>query len=87
MGQCYRQLTLEERRTDFRLRAAKASVEAIANWLGRHRPQSTESWPGTRSRTPIRTSTGTSRPVAHDAAARRRQRLGKLHRDPKLSPM
>jgi IS30 family transposase len=37
MGQCYRQLTLEERRTVFRLRAAQASVEAIANRIGRHR--------------------------------------------------
>ncbi len=37
MEQCYRQLTLEERRTVFHLRAAKASVQAIADRLERHR--------------------------------------------------
>ena len=35
MGQCYRHLTLEERRTAFHLKAAKVSVEAISDRLGR----------------------------------------------------
>jgi IS30 family transposase len=37
MGQCYQQLTLEERRAVFHLRAAKTPVQAIADQLGRHR--------------------------------------------------
>ncbi len=37
MEQCYRQLTLEERRTVFHLKATKTPVQAIADRLGRHR--------------------------------------------------
>jgi hypothetical protein len=62
MGQCYRQLTLEERRTVFRLRAAQASVEPSPIGSAATGPPSTGSWQGTRSRMLILTSTGTSRP-------------------------
>jgi IS30 family transposase len=37
MDRCYRQLTIEERRTIFRLLNARVPVAAIADRLGRHR--------------------------------------------------
>ncbi len=85
MGQSYRQLTLEERRTVFHMKAAKASAQAIAHRLGRHR--------STIYRELARNTFQDANPyfngyfptVADDAAARKRQRPGKLHRDPKLS--
>ncbi len=85
MGQCYRQLTLEERRTVFRLRAAQASVEAIANRIGRHRSAIYRELARNTFRDADPYFNGYFPTVAHDAAARRRQRLSKLHRDPKLS--
>jgi IS30 family transposase len=67
------------------LGAAKASVEAIANWLGRHRSTIYRELARNTFQDADPYFNGYFPTVAHDTAARRRQRLGKLHRDPKLS--
>ncbi len=85
MEQCYRQLTLEERRTVFHLRAAKASVQAIADRLERHRSTIYRELARNTFQDADPYFNGYFPTVADDAAARKRQRLGKLHRDPKLS--
>jgi IS30 family transposase len=85
MGQCYQQLTLEERRAVFHLRAAKAPVQAIADRLGRHRSTIYRELARNTIQDADPYFNGYFPTVAHDAAARRRQRLGKLHRDARLS--
>jgi IS30 family transposase len=85
MGQCYRQLTLEERRTVFHMKAAKASAHAIADRLGRHRSTIYRELARNTFQDADPYFNGYFPTVAHDAAARRRQRLGKLHRDQRLS--
>ena len=85
MGQSYRQLTLEERRTVFHLKATKTPVQAIADQLGRHRSTIYRELARNTFQDADPYFNGYFPTVAHDAAARRRQRLGKLHRDARLS--
>ena len=61
MAKCYRQLTLEERRMVFDMKAAKASAHAIADRLGRYRPTIYRELARNTFRTQIHTSMGTSR--------------------------
>ena len=85
MEQCYRQLTLEERRAVFHLKAAKTPVQAIADQLGRHRSTIYRELARNTFQDADPDFNGYFPTVAQDMAARRRQRLGKLHRDPRLS--
>ena len=85
MGQCYQHLTLEERRAAFHMMAAKASAQAIADRLGRHRSTIYRELARNTFQDVDPYFNGYFPAVAHDAVARRRQRLGKLHRDQRLS--
>lgn len=83
MSQCYRQLDLDERRTIFRLVAAKVPVTVIANQLGRHRSTVYREI-GRNHFREQREYAGYFPLVAQELAVQRRQRLGKLVRDEAL---
>jgi len=86
MGSRYSHLTLEDRRLIFRLLEAKHSIPAIAARLGRHRVtihrEVRRNW---YDDTEAARMSGYFPTVAHDATARRRRQLGKLHRDEALA--
>jgi transposase, IS30 family len=77
----YRHLTLEERRTLFRLLNAKVPVAEIANQLGRHRSTIFRELRRNLFRD-VKEYRGYYYPItADDSARRRRQRRRKLIRD------
>src|SRR4051812_7252130 len=83
MPRSYRQLTLDDRRTIFRLLDAKVPVEEIARQLGRHRPTIYREI----ARNPFREGKedrGYSPITADDSTRRRRQRRRKLAQDARL---
>jgi IS30 family transposase len=86
MGSRYRHLTLDDRRLIFRLREAKATILQIAERLGRHRStiyrELQRNWFDDAEEPRM---SGYFPTVAHDTTARRRRRLGKLHRDEALA--
>jgi transposase, IS30 family len=86
MGSQYGHLTLVERRLIFRLWEAKADIRQIAERLGRHRStiyrEVRRNW---YDDTEAPRMSGYFPTVAHDATARRRRQLGKLHRDQALA--
>jgi transposase, IS30 family len=86
MEALYGHLTLDERGLVFRLREAKLGVRRIAERLGRHRStiyrEVRRNWHRDVETPEI---SGYFPTVAQEAAARRRYRLGKLHRDDGLA--
>jgi IS30 family transposase len=86
MGSHYSHLTLDERRLIFRLWEATADVALIAARLGRHRStiyrEVRRNWYDDAEAPRM---SGYFPTVAHDATARRRRHLGKLHRDEALA--
>jgi IS30 family transposase len=86
MEALYGHLTLDERRLVFRLREAKLGVRRIAERLGRRRSTIyRELWRNWHRDVETPEISGYFRTVAQEAAARRRYRLGKLHRDDGLA--
>ena len=83
MDRGYRQLTLEERRTIFRLVQAKVSISGIADQLGRHRSTIYREI-GRNEFREVKLYRGYYPVTAHDGARRRRQRQRKLIRDHRL---
>ena len=79
----YRHLTLEERRTLFRLLNAKVPVAEIANQLGRHRSTVHREISRNRFRD-VKEYRGYFPITADDSAKRRRQRRRKPIRDARL---
>jgi IS30 family transposase len=79
----YRQLTLEERRTIFRLLNAQVPVEQIAEQLGRHRSTIFREISRNLFRD-VKEYRGYFPVTADDSARRRRQRRRKLIRDARL---
>jgi len=85
MGQCYGQLSLEERVEIYRLRAGGDSMQKIARYLGRH--VSTISRELSRNSTPTKAWAGGYEPVRAQKLAERRRRWDgrfKLARQPDL---
>jgi IS30 family transposase len=86
MGTLYDHLTLDERRLVFRLREVKLSVPRIAERLGRHRStiyrELQRNWHRDVETPEI---SGYYPTVAHEAAACRRYRHGKLQRDDRVA--
>jgi hypothetical protein len=86
MGALYNNLTLNERRLLFRLREAKLGVPRIAERIGRHRStiyrELQRNWHRDVETPEI---SGYYPTVAHEAAACRRYRHGKLQRDDRVA--
>ncbi|GAB0120210.1 IS30 family transposase [Acidisoma sp. 7E03] len=86
MGTVYSHLTLDDRRIVFRLREAKLGISAIASRLGFHPStiyrELRRNWHKDIETPKI---SGYYPTVAHDLAAGRRHRLGKLQRDDRLT--
>ena len=86
MGSRYNHLTLDDRRLIFRLWEAKASIRGIAERLGCHRStiyrEVRRNWYDDAEAPRM---SGYFPTVAHDATARRRRHLGKLHRNEALA--
>jgi IS30 family transposase len=83
MPRSYRQLTLEERRTIFRLLGAKVPVDRIAEELGRHRSTIHREIRRNLFRE-VKEYRGYYPTIADDSTRQRRQRRRKLIRDARL---
>src|SRR5215213_11276151 len=83
MPRSYRQLTLEERRTIFRLLGAKVPIDRIAQKLGRHRSTIHREIRRNLFRE-VKEYRGYYPVTADDRARQRRQRRRKLIRDAQL---